>query len=49
VLEAISEFPRWWETLLPLLDTLALLAALFLMAAYGAHLRQVELPEAPSP
>jgi hypothetical protein len=42
-------FPRWWETLGPLLEALAFLAALGLMAAFGSRLRQRARPEVASP
>jgi hypothetical protein len=42
-------FPRWWETLGPLLESLAFLAALGLMAAFGSGLRQGARPEMTSP
>jgi hypothetical protein len=42
-------FPRWWETLGPLLEALAFLAALGLLAAFGSRLRQRARPEVTSP
>lgn len=42
-------FPRWWETLGPLLQSLVFLAALGLMAAFGSRLRQGAQPETASP
>jgi hypothetical protein len=42
-------FPRWWETLGPLLGTLVFLAALGLMAAFGSGLSQGARPEMASP
>jgi hypothetical protein len=47
VKDAITGFPRWWEGLIPLLNTLALLGALCLIAAFGSLLSQRELPTAP--
>jgi hypothetical protein len=38
-------FPRWWETLGPLIESLACLAALGLMAALGSGLSQGAQPE----
>lgn len=37
-------FPRWWETVGPLLESLVFLAALGLMAAFGSRLRQGPRP-----
>lgn len=34
-----TTFPRWWETLMPLLNTLALLVALCVLALFGARMR----------
>jgi hypothetical protein len=45
--EAIVVFPRWWEALMPLLGTLALLVALCLTAAFAGLLRLGMLPEPP--
>jgi hypothetical protein len=42
-------FPRWWETLGPLLESLAFLAALGLMAAFGSRMCQGARPEMASP
>jgi hypothetical protein len=38
-------FPRWWETIGPLIESLACLAALGLMAALGSGLSQGAQPE----
>jgi hypothetical protein len=45
----VAGFPRWWETLGPLLYSLAFLAALGLMAAIGSRLRPGAQPETASP
>jgi hypothetical protein len=42
-------FPRWWETLAPLLESLVFLAALGLMAAFGSRLSQSVRPETANP
>jgi hypothetical protein len=38
-------FPRWWESLGPLLESLVLMAALGLMAAFGSRLSRGARPE----
>lgn len=48
VLEGLSSFPHWWETLMPLLNTLVMMVALCLMAVFGNWLRPGRLSEAAS-
>ena len=48
VLEAQTGFPRWWEALLPLLNTMALLVALGVLAFFGSRLQLKEPVEAPA-
>ena len=40
--DAIIDFPRWWESMLPLLDTLITLAGIYLTAAFGKLLQRGE-------
>ncbi len=49
VQNALSNFPRWWETLIPLLNTLVLLLALGGLALFGARLNHNERDEAAAP
>lgn len=35
----LTTFPRWWETMIPLLNTLALLVALWVAALFGIRMR----------
>jgi len=42
--DGFTHFPRWWEGMGPLLDTLVMLGWIYLVAAFGKSLRQSELP-----
>lgn len=42
VLQGHSSFPRWWEAMIPLLDTLAMLTMLSVLAVFGSRLRYEE-------
>lgn len=43
--DVITDFPRWWEGMIPLLDTLVMLVGIYLIAVFGKFLHQDELPK----